>query len=114
MSETQRGYFLLADISGYTSFVAGTELEHSHEILSGLLTTICENIESLAHGVTRIYEIMKLETPLPRPLLRVLRKTFAKLFEKSEEKMLQSAARLLVEEDYARSKRGVNLETRDS
>jgi len=44
---TQHGYLLLADISGYTSFVAGTELEHSHEILSDLLVTICEKIEVL-------------------------------------------------------------------
>lgn len=44
---TQHGYLLLADISGYTSFVAGTELEHSHEILSDLLGTICERIETL-------------------------------------------------------------------
>lgn len=43
----QQGYLLIADISGYTSFIAGTELEHSHEILSDLLGTVCENIESL-------------------------------------------------------------------
>jgi hypothetical protein len=34
---TQHGYLVIADISGYTSFVAKTELEHSHEILSELL-----------------------------------------------------------------------------
>ncbi|MEW6404278.1 MAG: DUF2652 domain-containing protein [Chloroflexota bacterium] len=44
---TQHGYLLLADISGYTSFVAETELEHSHEILSDLLETICMRIETL-------------------------------------------------------------------
>ncbi|HSL45180.1 MAG TPA: DUF2652 domain-containing protein [Anaerolineales bacterium] len=44
---TQHGYLLLADISGYTSFVAGTELDHSHEILSDLLETICKPIEKL-------------------------------------------------------------------
>jgi hypothetical protein len=43
----QHGYLVIADISGYTSFVAGTELEHSHEILSDLLGTICEKIETL-------------------------------------------------------------------
>lgn len=48
MSATpQHGYLLLADISGYTSFVAGTELDHSHEILSDLLETICVQIEKL-------------------------------------------------------------------
>ena len=40
MNETQHGYLLLADISGYTSFVAGTELEHSQDILSELLEVI--------------------------------------------------------------------------
>jgi hypothetical protein len=44
---TQHGYLLLADISGYTSFVAGTELDHSHEILSDLLEIICIQIEKL-------------------------------------------------------------------
>jgi uncharacterized protein YndB with AHSA1/START domain len=34
---TQHGYLVIADISGYTSFVARTELEHSQEILSELL-----------------------------------------------------------------------------
>jgi hypothetical protein len=47
VNETQHGYLVIADISGYTSFVAGTELEHSHEILSDLLATIYEKIESL-------------------------------------------------------------------
>ena len=44
---TQHGFLVIADISGYTSFLAGTELEHSHEILSDLLETICEKIESV-------------------------------------------------------------------
>jgi uncharacterized protein YndB with AHSA1/START domain/class 3 adenylate cyclase len=37
---TQSGHLVLADISGYTAFVADTELEHSREILSELLETI--------------------------------------------------------------------------
>src|SRR6266545_7896079 len=40
MSTTQQGYLLLADISGYTSYVASTELTHSQEILSELLELI--------------------------------------------------------------------------
>ena len=42
---TQHGFFILADISGYTSFVAKTELEHSHEILTELLELLVENIK---------------------------------------------------------------------
>jgi len=38
--KTQTGYLVLADISGYTSFVAQTEIEHAHLALSLLLETI--------------------------------------------------------------------------
>ena len=44
---TQHGYFVIADISGYTSFVAKTELEHSHEILAELLELLCEKFKAL-------------------------------------------------------------------
>lgn len=37
---TQHGYLVLADISGYTSYLAGVELDHAHEILTDLLATI--------------------------------------------------------------------------
>jgi hypothetical protein len=46
-SATQRGYLLLADISGYTSFMAGTELEHSQDILSELLELILNRLTSV-------------------------------------------------------------------
>ncbi len=39
-TQTQHGYLLLADISGYTSYLAGTELDHAQGILSELLETI--------------------------------------------------------------------------
>jgi uncharacterized protein YndB with AHSA1/START domain len=44
---TQHGYLVLADISGYTSFVAKTELEHSHEILTELLELLVEKFNAL-------------------------------------------------------------------
>jgi hypothetical protein len=37
-----RGLIVLGDVSGYTEFIATTELEHSREILAELLGTICE------------------------------------------------------------------------
>jgi hypothetical protein len=46
---TQHGYLVLADISGYTSYLAGTELDHAHEILSDLMNTI---IKSLTAALT--------------------------------------------------------------
>ncbi|MBI3162758.1 MAG: DUF2652 domain-containing protein [Chloroflexi bacterium] len=42
---TQHGYLVIADISGYTSFVAKTELEHSHEILSELLELLVKRFQ---------------------------------------------------------------------
>src|SRR3954449_3884288 len=38
------GYLLLADISGYTAFLTGTELEHAHEIIQELTTLIRERL----------------------------------------------------------------------
>ena len=32
----REGYLLLADISGYTEFLTGTELEHAHAIIREL------------------------------------------------------------------------------
>ena len=44
--KTQTGYLVLADISGYTSFVAKTEIEHADIALSMLLETIVEKLSA--------------------------------------------------------------------
>jgi uncharacterized protein YndB with AHSA1/START domain len=44
---TQHGYLVIADISGYTSFVAKTELEHSQEILSELLELLVSRFQPM-------------------------------------------------------------------
>ena len=36
----RQGYLLLADIAGYTKFLTGTELEHSHAIVTELMSLI--------------------------------------------------------------------------
>ena len=43
--KTQMGYLVLADISGYTSFVAKTEIEHAEKAISILLGTIIERMD---------------------------------------------------------------------
>ena len=53
-TKTQHGYLLLADISGYSSFVAKSELEHAHDILSELLELILKRI-------TTVFTLSKLE-----------------------------------------------------
>ena len=45
-NETRHGYLILADISGYTSYLAGVELTHAHEILTELLELIVERLTS--------------------------------------------------------------------
>jgi hypothetical protein len=40
----RRGYLLLADISGYTAFLAGTELEHANAIVHELTALIRERL----------------------------------------------------------------------
>ncbi len=37
---SEQGYFVLADISGFTAYLAGAELEHAHDILADLLETV--------------------------------------------------------------------------
>ena len=44
-TNTTEGCLLLADISGYSSYLQGTELEHSHDVLADLLETIVAGIE---------------------------------------------------------------------
>lgn len=40
MSMTERGFLVLADISGFTAFVTATELEHGAEVVGDLLATV--------------------------------------------------------------------------
>jgi hypothetical protein len=47
------GLVILGDVSGYTEFIATTELEHSREILAELLGAVCE----AAQGNLRIAQI---------------------------------------------------------
>jgi uncharacterized protein YndB with AHSA1/START domain len=44
---TSQGYLLLADISGYTSYLAGVELDHAQAVLTELLETIIGNFKAL-------------------------------------------------------------------
>lgn len=46
-SKVQHGYLVIGDISGYTSFLAGTELDHAHQILTELLETIVNRFKTL-------------------------------------------------------------------
>jgi hypothetical protein len=45
--KTQQGYLVIADISGFTSYLAKVELEHAHEILTDLLEIIVREFKML-------------------------------------------------------------------
>jgi hypothetical protein len=45
--KTQTGYLVLADISGYTSFIAKTEIDHADVVISAMLETIIERLSDM-------------------------------------------------------------------
>ncbi len=46
-SSVHEGYLVIADISGYTSFMAGSELDHAQEILQEVLTLVLNKMSSV-------------------------------------------------------------------
>jgi len=40
LSRPEPACLLIADISGYTSYLAGSELDHAQDILADLMTTV--------------------------------------------------------------------------
>src|SRR4030095_16340390 len=42
--KVRTGFFIIADISGYTSFLSGTELEHAQAIVEGLIELIVKHV----------------------------------------------------------------------
>ena len=49
-TKSQFGYFFLADISGFSSYLAGVELEHAGGILQKLLESISRKVEPVFRG----------------------------------------------------------------
>jgi len=46
-NNTEHGYLVLADISGYTSYLVGTELDHARDVLTELLELIVQRFKPL-------------------------------------------------------------------
>lgn len=44
MNDVRRGCLVLADISGYTRYLSGVELEHSHDVLADLLGVVASEL----------------------------------------------------------------------
>lgn len=88
--KTQTGYLLLADISGYTSFVAQTEIEHANLALSILLEAIVEKLSSLLiisklEGDAVFAYIEESKLPEGKSLLELIDHTYLTFRDEAEE-----------------------------
>ena len=63
LPKPELAYFAIADISGYTSFLAGVELDHAQDIIADIMDTLLralrptfrlakfgQTVEELGHG----------------------------------------------------------------
>jgi uncharacterized protein YndB with AHSA1/START domain/class 3 adenylate cyclase len=80
-SEIEHGYLVLADISGYTSYLAGVELEHAHEILTDLLEVIVDRFKrmltiSKLEGDAVFANVSNAQLPRPEALLELIEDTY--------------------------------------
>lgn len=48
-SKVKQGYLLLADLSGFTQFMASAELEHAQEIITELVEIVCKSLKPVFH-----------------------------------------------------------------
>src|SRR5882724_1400784 len=47
LAKPETASFLIADISGYTSFLAGVELDHAHDIIADVMDTVVRRLRPL-------------------------------------------------------------------
>jgi class 3 adenylate cyclase len=88
-TKTQHGYLVLADISGYTSYLAGVELEHADEVLTDLLETIVTSFESLLtiaklEGDAVFAYVPEAMVPRGETLLELLEATYVAFCDRRE------------------------------
>jgi hypothetical protein len=88
-SKTQHGYLLIADISGYTSFLAKSELEHAHDILTELLEILVKQLTArlaLSKLEGDAVFVFAPESQIPRgeTLLELIEATYVKFRDERE------------------------------
>jgi class 3 adenylate cyclase len=79
--KTQHGYLVIADISGFTSYLAKVELEHAHEILTDLLETIVKEFKLLftiskLEGDAVFAYVSEADTPDGERILELIESTY--------------------------------------
>src|SRR6185436_5503067 len=88
--KAQTGYLVLADISGYTSFVAQTEIEHADVALSYLLETIVKQLGGLLtisklEGDAVFAYVEESQLPEGKALLQLIDDTYLAFRDKAED-----------------------------
>ena len=88
-AKTQHGYLVLADISGFTSYLAGVELEHASGILSDLLETIVTRFKTLLtiaklEGDAEFAFAPEAKVPRGETLLELLETTYVAFCDRRE------------------------------
>src|SRR5512141_1960114 len=88
-AKTQHGYLLIADISGYTSFLAQSELEHAHDILTELLEILVKQLTarltlSKLEGDAVFVFAPESEIPRGETLLELIEATYVKFRDERE------------------------------
>ena len=88
-NETQHGYLVLADISGYTSYLAGTELTHARDVLAELLDLIVQHFKptldiSKLEGDAVFAYIPKTRIPRDELLLELQESTYVAFRDRVE------------------------------
>ena len=88
--KTQAGYLVLAAISGYTSFVAKTEIEHADIALSFLLEAIVEKLSSILtisklEGDAVFAYVEESKLPEGRSMLELVDNTYMAFRDKAED-----------------------------
>jgi hypothetical protein len=87
--ETQHGYLVLADISGYTSYLAEVELAHARDILTELLQLIVEHFKPLLsivklEGDAVLAHVPKMNIVRDETLLELLESTYLSFRDRVE------------------------------
>ena len=62
LPKPELAYFAVADISGYTSFLAGVELDHAQDIIADFMDTVVKGLRP-GHGVDEGGIALKLAKP---------------------------------------------------
>src|SRR5947207_15966918 len=80
LPKPELAYFAIADISGYTSFLTGVELDHAQDIIADFMNTVVKGLRppfrlakfegdaAFVYAVAEKVDGSLLQTPLSRPI----------------------------------------------